>query len=208
MAHGISGAKDLCALSMPDAVVDAGCRHFAPERRVAATVNMPPATIARPYAATDFDELVARWHETNRVSYDYVAEHQRHTLADARAFFRDHVLDRCCVWVAQRSGHLCGMLALEAPWIRQLAVFPQAQRQGVGTLLLRSAREASPGELRLFTFKRNVAARAFYAKHGFAPLAFGISPAPESEPDVELRWVAENYIRSDATEDRPGPSSA
>jgi hypothetical protein len=33
-------------------------------------------------------------------------------------------------------------------------------------------------------------ARAFYAKHGFAEVAFGVSPAPESEPDVELRRVA------------------
>ncbi len=169
-------------------------------------MSTSPATIARPYAAIDFDALVARWHETNRVSYRYVAEHQRHTLAEARDFFRDHVVDRCRVWVAARSGQLCGMLALEAPWIRQLAVFPEAQRQGVGTLLLGSARESSPDELRLFTFQRNAAARAFYAKHGFRPLAFGISPPPESEPDVELRWVAQNHARSDASNGRCGPS--
>jgi hypothetical protein len=40
-----------------------------------------------------------------------------------------------------------------------------------------------------FTFQRNDVARAFYAKHGFVEMAFGISPAPESEPDVEWRWA-------------------
>jgi ribosomal protein S18 acetylase RimI-like enzyme len=61
---------------------------------------------------------------------------------------------------------------------------------GVGTALLLQARELSPRELRLFTFQRNEAARAFYDKHGFTVVALGVSPAPELEPDVEYRWVA------------------
>ena len=56
--------------------------------------------------------------------------------------------------------------------------------------LLRKAREYSPGQLRLYTFQRNNAARAFYERHGFLVTAFGVSPAPESEPDVEYRWQA------------------
>ena len=82
------------------------------------------------------------------------------------------------------------MLALEVPWIRQFAVFPEYQRRGIGTALLRNARKCSPRELRLFTFQRNDVARAFYEKQGFVPVAFGISPPPELEPDVEYRWVA------------------
>jgi ribosomal protein S18 acetylase RimI-like enzyme len=145
----------------------------------------------RPYGDRDFDHLVARWHETNLVSYHYVDEHRRHTLDDARGFFRDKLLSSCAVWVAEQSGDLLGMLALEIPWIRQLAVFPEHQRRGVGTALLRKARECSPAELRLFTFQRNEKARAFYEKHGFAIVALGISPAPELEPDIEYCWVAQ-----------------
>ncbi len=148
------------------------------------------AAAIRPYSNRDFDHLVRRWHETNLASYRYVEEHQGHSLEDARTFFRNDVLIACQVWVAERSGQLLGLLALEAPWIRQFAVFPEFQRQGVGTALLKMAREHSPEELRLFTFRRNTAARAFYAKHGFASVAFGISPAPEFEPDVEYHWVA------------------
>ena len=144
----------------------------------------------RAYGEADFDVLVPRWHETNLVSYRYVAEHQKHTLADAQAFFRSHVVPVCELWVAARSEELLGVIALETPWIRHLAVFPEYQRRGVGTALLRKVRERSPRELRLFTFRRNVAARAFYERHGFAAVAFGVSPAPELEPDVEYRWVA------------------
>ena len=149
-----------------------------------------PDLSIRAYADADFDTLVDRWHETNVVSYRYAAEHQKHTLAGAKVFFRNHVLPVCQVWVATRSGQLLGMMALEAPWIRHLAVFPAYQRKGIGTALLRKARECSPAELRLFTFQRNESARAFYEQHGFAAVAFGVSPAPEMEPDVEYRWIA------------------
>ncbi len=145
-------------------------------------------TRIRSYADVDFDQLVSSWHETNRVSYRYVEAHQKHTLDDAKAFFRSHVLAQCEVWVAVDSSMLLGLLALQAPWIRQFAVFPEYQRCGVGEALLGKARERSPGGLQLFTFQRNQPARAFYEKHGFAPVAFGVSPAPEMEPDVEYRW--------------------
>lgn len=121
----------------------------------------------RPYQDGDFDLLVERWHETNLVSYRYVREHQEHTIDDAKRFFRSDVLHTCQVWVGDRSGQLLGMLALEVPWIRQLATFPAFQRQGVGTALLRIARECSQSELRLFTFQRNTVARVFYEKRGF-----------------------------------------
>jgi GNAT superfamily N-acetyltransferase len=146
------------------------------------------ATIVRSFVEPDFDEVVERWHETNLASYTYVEEQQRHTLDDARRFFRNRVLASCRVWVAERSAKRMGMIALEVPWIRQFAVFPEHQRQGIGTALLAKARERSPAELCLYTFARNAKARAFYAKHGFSAVAFGISPAPESEPDVEYRW--------------------
>jgi ribosomal protein S18 acetylase RimI-like enzyme len=144
----------------------------------------------RAYADGDFDVVSERWHETNLVSYRYNEVQQKHTLADARSFFRTQLLPACQVRVATRADQLLGMIAVEAPWIRHFAVFPEHQRQGVGTVLLGHAREISPRELRLFTFQRNVAARAFYARHGFAVVALGISPAPELEPDVEYRWIA------------------
>jgi len=153
-------------------------------------LDHPHDLTIRAFVDGDFDELVANWHETNLVSYRYNAVQQTHTLADARNFFRTKVLPTCDVLVATHADRLVGVLVLEAPWIRQFAVFPECQRQGIGSALLRRAHELSPRELRLFTFQRNDKARAFYEKHGFTAVAFGVSPAPELEPDVEYRWVA------------------
>jgi ribosomal protein S18 acetylase RimI-like enzyme len=153
-------------------------------------LGQPYDLAIRDFVEADFDNLVARWHETNLASYRYSDVQQRHTLADARAFFRNKLLPGCDVWVATRAGGLLGMLAFEAPWIRHFAIFPEHQRQGIGTALLERARARSPAEIRLFTFQRNAPARAFYERHGFVAVAFGISPAPELEPDVEFRWPA------------------
>jgi len=155
----------------------------------------PIAAQIRRYSEHDFDALVGRWHETNVESYSYVAEHRRHTLDDARTFFREHVVAPCEIWVAHDSDEPLGLLALEAPWIRQFAVFREFQRRGVGTALLRKALEVCPSELRLFTFQRNLKARAFYEKHGFEAVAFGRSPAPELEPDVQYRFPPDTTPR-------------
>jgi hypothetical protein len=40
----------------------------------------------------------------------------------------------------------------------------------------------------LYTLQINTNARAFYERNGFRALKFGLSPPPESEPDVEYHW--------------------
>jgi ribosomal protein S18 acetylase RimI-like enzyme len=145
----------------------------------------------RAYSEANFDALALRWHETNLASYTYVDEQQRHTLEDAREFFRTHVLGECEVWVAEEVGDLRGLIAISPGWIHQLAVFPSHQRRGIGTQLLRKAQERSPAGLQLYTFQRNSIARAFYEHHGFRVMAFGVSAHPENEPDALYRWPAE-----------------
>jgi ribosomal protein S18 acetylase RimI-like enzyme len=67
-------------------------------------------------------------------------------------------------------------------------VFEGHRRRGIASALLEAARARSPSELRLFTFQRNKGAQCFYEHHGFVAVAFGVSPAPELEPDVEYAW--------------------
>jgi ribosomal protein S18 acetylase RimI-like enzyme len=54
--------------------------------------------------------------------------------------------------------------------------------------LLNFAREQSPEHLWLYTLQVNLNARAFYEKNGFVAEKLGLSPPPESEPDVEYHW--------------------
>jgi ribosomal protein S18 acetylase RimI-like enzyme len=58
----------------------------------------------------------------------------------------------------------------------------------VGTALLDKAKELTPAGLTLFTHQRNARARTFYERRGFRAVAFGVSPPPESEPDVKYAW--------------------
>jgi putative acetyltransferase len=44
-------------------------------------------------------------------------------------------------------------------------------------------------ELQLWTFARNEAARAFYAKRGFREIGQTDGDNEEKEPDVLLRWM-------------------
>ncbi|MDX2166189.1 MAG: GNAT family N-acetyltransferase [Deltaproteobacteria bacterium] len=144
----------------------------------------------RPYREADLDTAVAMWRRSMRTAYPYVAEIQRHSADDDRTFFRDHVAVECAVELAEVDGRIAGLLAQRGEWVDQLFVDVDHQRRGVGSTLLDAAKRRAPTGLRLFTFRRNAPARAFYARHGFGLVGFGVSPAPENAPDVELAWPA------------------
>jgi GNAT superfamily N-acetyltransferase len=146
----------------------------------------------RPLVLDDVDDVVRLWRESKLEAYPYVEAQQRHTRQEDDDHFRAVVCVECAVWVADEGGRLVGMLAIKGDYIDQLFVAVGEQRRGIGAALLEQARRLSPGGLRLHTFQRNARARAFYEKQGFAAVGFGISPAPESEPDVEYVWVLVN----------------
>ena len=92
------------------------------------------------------------------------------------------------VWVVETEGRPVAFMAMNQDFIDQLYIHPDYWRQGIGDALLNFARKQSPGHLWLYTLQVNANARAFYEKNGFIAEKFGISPAPESEPDVEYHW--------------------
>jgi ribosomal protein S18 acetylase RimI-like enzyme len=149
---------------------------------------MHSAIHIRRYQPADLEQTVSVWHASKRHAFAYVAVQQRYTLAEDTAYFRDVVVVQCVVWLAEVTGRLAGLLALQGQYIDQLFVAVELQRQGVGSALLQKAREQSPHGLRLHTFRKNTTARAFYEKHGFQVRRYGYSPAPEHEPDVEYQW--------------------
>jgi putative acetyltransferase len=142
----------------------------------------------RAYAPADCDAVVALWNETKRDTYDFLPLEQSRTVDEDRGFFRAHIEPRCSLWVAGRDEAPAGFLALRGSYVDRLYVRPGAQRRGVGAALLAHAKALSPGGLELHTHQRNGKARAFYEKHGFAAVRFGVSPPPESEPDIEYWW--------------------
>lgn len=83
---------------------------------------------------------------------------------------------------------LAMLMAIAGDFVGHLDVAPEHQRRGLGAALLAHARTLSPAGLRLFTLQFNANACAFYEKHGFVVARVGVSPPPESEPDVEHHW--------------------
>lgn len=143
--------------------------------------------IRSPHSA-EIDVVVEVWNATKRHTYDFLPLEQGRTLEEDGAFFRAHVLPRCDLWVAEEAGKILGFMALAGSYVDRLYVRPDAQRRGVGLALLLKAQARSPLGLELHTHQKNAKARAFYEKHGLRAVRFGVSPPPESEPDVEYHW--------------------
>ena len=138
----------------------------------------------------DLEDVIAVWHDTRKETHTSMnIEAERDvTLDDSRRIFRENIASRCQLWVAERRGKVVGFLAIRGSYIDRMYVKPSDQGCGVGTALLEKARELSHSGLELHTQQENRRARAFYEKHGFLPVRFGVSPPPENEPDVEYWW--------------------
>ena len=128
------------------------------------------------------------WERSRWDAQPWLEERMNHSHANNLAFFRDTIVAEYEVWVAVEDGRIIGLLALHLEVVEQLYIDPPHQRKGVGTTLLNQAQSRYPNGFKLFTHQRNQRARAFYDKQGLRVVAFGISPAPENEPDVTYVW--------------------
>jgi GNAT superfamily N-acetyltransferase len=98
-------------------------------------------------------------------------------------------------WIATLDGEIVAFLTLDGSYVARLYVHPARQGSGVGTALLAHAKQTSPLGLELHTHQENAPAREFYERRGFIAVRFGISPAPENEPDVEYHWRPSSTVR-------------
>ena len=150
--------------------------------------NPLPVAIRR-IRADETEHVAALWRRSRIAAHPALAERVPHSAAEDLQHFRGAILRECEVWVAERDGIVAGFAGLAGDLVGYLYVDPPAQRRGIGTVLLDHAKARSPSGLRLFTYEANQGARAFYARHGFRVVRSGVSPPPESEPDVELAWT-------------------
>lgn len=142
----------------------------------------------REYQPEDFDAVTILWRISREKSLPDFQLEKGHFFFEDQEYFRKHVLTENRVWVATLHNHPVALLAMNGDFIDQLYVHPDHWRRGIGEMLLNFARERSPEHLWLYTLQVNTNARAFYEKNGFVPEKFGVSPPPESEPDVEYHW--------------------
>jgi ribosomal protein S18 acetylase RimI-like enzyme len=146
----------------------------------------------RRFADADLDETLRVWRASRLATYTWMTPRQLHTPEEDRAFFVGVLARECEIWLADGPGGIAGLLVLRGGVVEQLFVAPDDQGRGVGSALLAHAKRLRPSGLTLFTLARNRRARAFYEKRGFVLLRFGVSAAPENEPDVFYAWRAKD----------------
>jgi ribosomal protein S18 acetylase RimI-like enzyme len=142
----------------------------------------------RRYVPSDEADVAGVWHRAGRAAYPFLPTWQAFPLEQARAVFRDVIVPGANLWVGVRNQRAVAYLALRGSYIDRLYVDPPEQRKGWGARLLAHAKALCPDGLELHTHQENHGARAFYERHGFVAVRFGISPPPESAPDVEYHW--------------------
>jgi GNAT superfamily N-acetyltransferase len=146
--------------------------------------------LIRPYKSDDFEAVTRLWRRAREQAFPDFQRRKGHTFEEDQAYFRDVILIENDIWVLEVDETPVAFMAIAGDFIDQLYVHPDYQRIGLGESLLAHARKLSPERLWLYTLQFNTNGRAFYEKNGFVATKFGVSPAPESEPDVEYHWEA------------------
>lgn len=142
----------------------------------------------RDYTADDFDVVTCLWRVAREVAFPEFQRTKGHTFEEDCQYFQSVILENNDVYVIEADGRVAGFIAIAGDFVDQLYIHPDFQRRGLGKLLLDYAKRLSPEHVWLYTLQINVNGRAFYEKNGFVAVRFGVSPAPESEPDVEYHW--------------------
>ncbi len=138
--------------------------------------------------AGELETVVELWHETCVATYTFIEFERHRSLAERRRFFSERIAPSCDLWVVVQNEEIAAYMAIRDSYIDRLYVHPSAQRRGAGSALLNQAKQLSDRRLELHTHQMNTGACTFYEKHGFQPMRYGLSPPPESEPDVEYHW--------------------
>jgi ribosomal protein S18 acetylase RimI-like enzyme len=150
--------------------------------------NMPRNFFIRDYRPEDFDAVTILWRISREKSLPEFQHAKGHFFYEDQDYFREHILKENKVFVVESDQRPIAFMAIKDEFIDQLYVHPDYQNQGVGKTLLDYARKLSPEHVWLYTLQINLNARVFYEKNGFIAEKYGISPPPESEPDVEYHW--------------------
>jgi GNAT superfamily N-acetyltransferase len=142
----------------------------------------------RPFQNSDQTAVIDVWYRSGKVAYSFLPTWQELTPERAGEIFNESIRPRCDIWVVTIRDEVVGFLAMKGSYVGWLYIHPREWRTGLGTRLIVFAKTLSPNGLELHTHQENRAARAFYEKHDFRAVKFGISPPPENAPDVEYHW--------------------
>jgi len=143
--------------------------------------------VIRPATPLDASALADIYLASRKIFLPYAP--LAHTDAEVREWIANVLTPSGGVTVAIALDKPIGMMARshDGPlvWIDHLYLHPSVVGQGLGSQLLERAKQESASLIRLYTFQANTAARRFYERHGFRPIAFSDGAGNEERcPDV------------------------
>lgn len=150
---------------------------------------MRPQVRLRRAVFSDMAAVARLNRHVRKVCFPYLPD--LHSPEEHLAFFRNEVFPVSTIWLAQAGDEMIGFAAVSEGWLDHLYVLPAWHGHGVGSTLLRMAKEGNP-QLDLWTFQQNTQARRFYEHRGFrlVELTDG-SENDEKTPDAHYRWVGD-----------------
>ncbi len=151
------------------------------------------ARLVRPFEGRDESAVVGVWYRSGRAAYTFLRTWQTFTVENAQEVFRQVIRPKCAIWVGTLDQTVVAYMAMNGSYIDRMFVDPIEWGKGWGGRLVALAKELSPRGLELHTHQENHAARALYERHGFVAVRLGLSPPPESAPDVEYHWRPPNF---------------
>jgi putative acetyltransferase len=142
----------------------------------------------RAYVETDLKRTAMVWLRSGQDEYHYLPAFQKLDGTMAVDVFRRVIQGDCSIWVYESASGICGFMGMKNNLIDRLYVDPAWQGSGIGSMFIGHAKALYLDGLILKTHQQNKRACEFYEKRGFRSVAYGVSPPPESMPDVEYRW--------------------
>jgi ribosomal protein S18 acetylase RimI-like enzyme len=110
---------------------------------------------------------------------------------DVVQFYKDVVYPQRRTLVAGTAAVVTGFATLsEDGYVAALYVRPKYRRLGIGSLLMRNAKEELGDVVKLYCFQANIAALNFYDNHGFKEINRTDGDNEEKLPDILLEWQA------------------
>jgi ribosomal protein S18 acetylase RimI-like enzyme len=151
--------------------------------------DQPSRPTVRPYRPDDLDRVVDLWYDTWHATFPDLRHHE--PKEEWRRRFERGIAVEEQVFVAEFDGTIAGFLAIKDRggghgYLHEIFVAPEHQRRGIGSTLMALAKELAPASLRLHTLQRNGQAAAFYERHGFVPVSYGIGRV--GLPNVQYGW--------------------
>ena len=140
-----------------------------------------PAAFIRPLTAADLAVVIDLSYRIWPEAYGGILTPAEIGNILARVYSRDNMMAEMTAghrfWAAYEDdtalGYASGYRDGEAAWVKKLYVLPEAQKRGIGRLLIETVAQAFDPvrELRLLVNNGNLAAQAAYARLGFAKAA-------------------------------------